>query len=295
MPITIKEITLHQHRYPITISGNGDQSMLIIGVGTLTDRTLSEQLRDQFTICSSDLYWVGSDNVQDISMDALAADIESVRRQLGLEKPILVAHSAYGPLAIHVAKLFPDNIGGVLMLGSPPGWNDPLVRKNQQHFDEHADTIRKAIDESQRRLYPPEILDTMDPYERFLTIYADLDRARYWYDANYDSRPLWDGLTANMPVFDGYFAKTLPPYNVEDNIEKVACPVLLAAGDYDYDCCPALRWQELEHKPTNFVIEEFHSSGHYPHFEEASVFDARFFNWAESNKFLKPSSGESSC
>jgi pimeloyl-ACP methyl ester carboxylesterase len=238
-------VTLHSKPYAIKVSGTGEQPILIIGIGTLLDRTTSSNIREHFTFYFSDLYWDGKNSLDNPSMDSLANDIQSTAIQLRLEtKPIIMAHSAYGPLALHAANVFPDDFAGVMMIGSPPGWNANLVESNDVFFQKHASEERKKADTEYRNCsdVSKQTLDKLDPYEKFLRLYSIYDRARYWKDFSYDSRFLWDGLDINMPIFNTYFEKLLPLYNITENIDQVTCPVFLAAGQYDYDCCPKERW-----------------------------------------------------
>lgn len=49
----------------------------------------------------------------------------------------------------------------------------------------------------------------------------------------------------------------------------------------DYDCCPWV-WQEVANLPKNFTISVFNKSGHWPHYEEADLFDERVKQWIEA-------------
>ena len=76
-----------------------------------------------------------------------------------------------------------------------------------------------------------------------------------------------------------YFFSTLTPStDTTQNLQKVICPVFLAAGVDDYDCCPIF-WKTVPQLPPRMTISMFEKSGHWPHYEEANLFDERIAQW----------------
>jgi pimeloyl-ACP methyl ester carboxylesterase len=71
---------------------------------------------------------------------------------------------------------------------------------------------------------------------------------------------------------------------VKKGIEKVSCPIFLAVGMSDYDCCP-WDWEKLTPLPPKMTIRLFEKSGHYPHCEEEERFDEEIEKWAKSNRW----------
>ena len=84
-----------------------------------------------------------------------------------------------------------------------------------------------------------------------------------------------------------FFDNVLPNFSIENNIEKVKCPVFLAGGLYDFDCIPLLLWKsekvarDLSDKLT---LLECLKSGHWPHFEEPDFFDEGLAQWLKKLK-----------
>ncbi len=56
-------------------------------------------------------------------------------------------------------------------------------------------------------------------------------------------------------------------------------PVLVAAGESDYDSTPLYHWRHFAH-PRDFTLIDCSESGHWPHAENAPVFDSAFGQWA---------------
>lgn len=49
-------VTVRNKPYPVSVAGNGIPC-LVIGTGTLMQRTLSDRFKNLFEVYSSDLYW----------------------------------------------------------------------------------------------------------------------------------------------------------------------------------------------------------------------------------------------
>jgi len=91
---------------------------------------------------------------------------------------------------------------------------------------------------------------------------------------------LWRGINLDR-LLVRLFSDILPGTNVLNGLENINEPIFLAAGVSDYDCCPWL-WKEVKNLPENFTISIFNKSGHWPHYEEPELFDARVKQWIET-------------
>jgi len=58
----------------------------------------------------------------------------------------------------------------------------------------------------------------------------------------------------------------------------VRCPVLIASGVFDFAAVPIAR-HKFKDLFVNHTYRAFEKSGHYPHFEEQALFDARLLEW----------------
>ena len=124
-------------------------------------------------------------------------------------------------------------------------------------------------------------LDDKTIARRFEIEYIYRDAPRYWAQMDFDCSRIWQGLLPPNE-FIPLFNEILPEIEVRDNLSKLKCPVYLAAGMYDYDCCP-WHWEILTDTCSSLYVERFEHSGHYPHYEEQTLFDKKIVNWL--NKF----------
>jgi len=93
-------------------------------------------LQDRFTVVAIDLLGHGTSPIPDdpaeYTRDRALEDIDEVLSELlgDIEAPaVLVGHSLGGYLALAYAATRPDNVGGVVVLNTGPGYRDPVKRE----------------------------------------------------------------------------------------------------------------------------------------------------------------------
>lgn len=269
--------------YPVTISGIGIPS-LIIGIGTLMQRTLSERFRKSFMLYSGDMYWDRRNKLHhasELTMEHILDDNAEIAYNLNLSSFVIIAHSAYGIVALEFAKKYPSLVRGIIMIGTPPNSNTMVAAQNNEYFEKHAEPIRKIIDAERRQRFAEEDLSTEDAHTKFVRCYVYRDAPRYWYIPDFDCSALWEDIILD-DVIDHFFSTVLPATDVREKLETVKCPIFLAAGESDYDCCPFL-WHKIKNLPPRILISHFKKSGHWPHYEEQDLFDQRVECWIQAN------------
>lgn len=267
--------------YPVIKSGSGIPCLLIC-LGTPSFRTLSKNFANNFEIYSSDVYWVENnalDDPESVTMDIIIDDIKALSDALNLNQYIIFAHSAYGIVALEFAKKYPNIVSGIIMVGTPVNSNLEVAKKNDSIFQNMADKKRKLIDAERRNEIEKEDLTKLTPPERWMREYVYRDAPRYWHIPDFDCSELWDRLVLSK-LLTRLFTDILPTVDVLKGLEKINEPIFLAAGISDYDCCPWL-WKEVTNLPKNFTISIFEKSGHWPHYEESELFDARIKKWID--------------
>lgn len=274
-------VKLKNRNYPISVTGEG-QPCLVIGIGTLIQRTLSQKFKNSFKVYSSDLYWIKDhalDDVSSLTMERIVDDIEELRQNLKLSSFILIGHSAYGIVALEYAKKYSSALNGIIMVGAPLNSNAEVEACNNKYFESHADPLRKSIDLERRAAFSNEDLSHLDSAAKFLRGYIWRDAPRYWHDPTFDCSPLWKNINLDGDLLDYFFKAVLPKIDVKKELDKIKCPVFLAAGMSDYDCCPWV-WSQVNF--SKLTVSLFNKSGHYPNYEETELFDSRIKLWAHS-------------
>lgn len=276
-------VNIEGKQYPVDIQGTGKIACLCIGIGSLYQRTLSNYFKEIFAVYAIDLYFTHKYKLNDptkLSMKDLGEHIIEVCRQLDLNKPVIFGHSCFGILALEVAKIANKQMGGILLVASAPEWNMDSIQKTNQYFNEHADAERISNDNQRKQKY--ELIrkptDSEVSIERYIA-----DSARYWGDFHISNEAiyaLWEGIECDDVIMNHFFLHLLPQYNLAINIEKVTAPVLLLAGELDFDSIPLVQWQSYPH-PKNFIIINCGAVGHWPNLENKIVFDTAVQNWVQ--------------
>jgi pimeloyl-ACP methyl ester carboxylesterase len=290
VPFVTRMVSINQKQYEVHISKKeGKPAILFYGLSTLMRRTLSDNFYSHFSVYTSDLYWDRKTALENpegqLTTKKIINDIKDMATQLDLEEYVICGHSTFGIIAFEAAKHDP-RIAGVLMVGSPPDWNQHTWQTARKTFDDSASHDRKENDKARRAHY--ELVKIPGENECSINGYIR-DTARYWKNFTHSDeflKKLWEGLEADNDMFNEFFDHTLPAHKHEEAIEKVTCPVLLVGGPYDYDCIPIKLWSEAK-QPAIFEMKECPESGQWPNFEDAETFDKHVLEWAKTLIFKK--------
>lgn len=278
-------VTIRNHTYLVHINGNGSIPLFSIGIGSHLQMTLPESLLNTFKIYSTDLYWIASQRLPQsmrLTMSDIIDDIFEVLSQLKLSACLMTGFSCFGLLALEAAKRKDSRIQGVVMLSTPPGWNDAIIAKGQAHFNQYASEERKRNDAERRENFlkikkPNESLGSVNAYEA--------GAARYWKDFNLAHeffQSLWQDIQVDDDIINHFFSDLLPHYNVADKLDQISVPVVLFAGELDFDSTPLLHWDSLP-KPANFTVINCGETGHWPQLENPILFTNAFQAWLKEN------------
>jgi proline iminopeptidase len=120
----------------------------------------------------------------------------------------------------------------------------------------------------------------MSPGDAFVAQYV-ADGPKYWYDPNYDSSPLWQGVPINtdiVKIFRNFFTN----YEFSWNPAQFKAPVLVVMGRHDY-MVPHVLWDEILPKLENVTYHLLEQSGHTPQLEEPELFDQILLQWLQKD------------
>lgn len=190
------DVTIRGKSYQVKRTGSG-VPFLSIGIGTLTQRSLSPFFNQHFAVYASDLYWTTNNSLKDTSQvtpETIIEDIKELGEALKLEHYIIIGHSAYGIVALEFVKKYPNLASAILMIGTPLNSNLEVAAQNNAIFKKLADTNRKAIDTKRRDEVSKENLSLLSPGDRFLREYIYRDAPRYWHIPDYDCSNFWKGI-----------------------------------------------------------------------------------------------------
>lgn len=274
-----KPITVH-------IDGDGVIPCMFVGAAKLFIKPgmLSETLRKTFTLYFVDLWErhgapaavADEENYDDLDWNTVVDEIEEAKTGLGLEKVVLMGHSAAGAIPIEYARKYPDHCLLAVPVAFSPLWTEELQTSRNDFISLHASgkrqTLMADLDTEYRARLP-----FMDPETAFVEKFKT-DRPVYWKDyetAEAQISYMWQDYHPNVTKAITYFTRILSGYNFfAQPLENV--PVLWCLGLYDYSVPVTLltdRLNELtkQGKLTNVGYYLF-TAGHYPMTEVSEEF-----------------------
>jgi len=251
---------------------------LVIGSSVYYPRTFSDSLKKHLKMYFVDLPWFSEEpagtNLEDYNIEDIADEIEEVRLDLNLEKPIIMGHSIHGTIAYEYARQYPGNVRGIVMIGSPNTYGTDDYNKATDEFWATASDQRK---EKQNRNW---ILlaesDTVGKEGETVREYLAMAPV-YWYNPDYDASWLWEGMTVNEEIIDHIYGTIFHDYAMFQFMNNIPAPTLVVMGKYDY-AVPYTLWQGYD-TITGLTVKILDKSGHTPQLEQSNEFDKALLNW----------------
>jgi proline iminopeptidase len=201
------------------------------------------------------------------SLEQMADDVVALCRNLGIETPVILGHSAGGFVALHLALRFPGFAGGFILCNSSP----TTASLDDDDGSQAPSLASRASAESLAaagRIFSGEI--TSETISLFFKDVAPY----YAAPANMDRVPqLLDLCIPDIAMMRHFMHRIAPSYDLRSRLGEVAAPVLILSGQFDWVCPPrASRFMARALQQARLV--EFEASGHFPFMEEPAKFDA---------------------
>jgi proline iminopeptidase len=190
------------------------------------------------------------------SMDAQVADLDAVRKAVGLDKVVLVGDSYGGLLSMAYASMHPEHVAKLVLSDSPgPSWKRiahvlPQVfpdieeqnSKEQEKLGKNTEAAARAGLRNHFRMifYSPQKRD------------AYMNRMG---DLGYE------------PSVAQAVAKATADLDLAASIPDFKFPTLVITGRYDMNVAPLTAW-DLAHAIPGAKLVIFEESGHLPSYEE---------------------------
>jgi proline iminopeptidase len=263
------------------IEGSGPNT-LVIGSSIYYPRVFSKNLRKHLRLIFADMRAYApvpqSEPPLNFDLDLLLDDIECIRQELKLGKVIIVGHSGHAFLALEYAKKYPQHVSHVVMSGTSPDFSERSKQSAEEYWLATASPERKAAQKKWFEKCPDSQYMQIPANERFIWNYIR-HTPHIWYDFNFDSTPLWQGVNVNMAIFDYVWGTLFRDIDITKGLETFNKPVFLALGRYDFIVAPPDAWEPLRSKFKQLSICVFEKSGHAPFYEEAELFDTKLLAW----------------
>ncbi len=266
------------------VEGTGTPA-IVVGSSLYYSRTFSANLRNSLNMVFVDHRGFSPPyDCQDTSqfqLDLLVDDIELIRKELGLNRVIMIGHSGHAFMALEYAKKYPDNVSHLVMMCAAPNLSRKGHMAAEQYLNDSVCPERKAVLAKNLEKLPQAIAAA--PEKAFIT-YCLLMGPKSWFNYNYDATKLWGGIQVNMAMFDYVWGEVFRDIDITKNLDRLQAPAFLALGRYDYLIPPPYMWESVRDKFSNLTIRVFEKSSHAPHFEEPELFAQELIEWLRNTE-----------
>ncbi|HSB01386.1 MAG TPA: alpha/beta hydrolase [Anaerolineales bacterium] len=198
-----------------------------------------------------------------------AADVETLRLHLGLDKPIVMGWSHGGMVAMQFASTFPDSLSKLILFDT------------SAYFGEFLSDIEGAVREFKGEPWFEKSFAALKA-EWAGEYQSDEDMARLWveemkfYFKKFDARAeAYHERTRDLPVrisplkiFNDKEAATL---DLRPHLQKINVPTLVMVGRHDFITNVEMAEEMARHIP-HARLEIFEDSGHFALIEEPEKF-----------------------
>lgn len=198
---------------------------------------------------------------QPLALSRHVDDVESVRAALGLERPIVLAHSFGSVLAILFALQHPESLSRLILLGGAPT-RDFMAGYRQAVATELSPDVQRRLAEIQSGAIDDEAM--RERFRLALPLYFH----RALSDAERDS--LLSGIRFSGAV-NRAVAAGLEQYDLTQALPHVRAPSLVIYGASDRVVQPVYQ-REFRGRLLTARFVEFQESGHFPFLEEPEPF-----------------------
>ena len=268
-------------RLGYTIEGEG-LPCLVIGSSEYYPKTFSKDLKKHLKMYFVDMRWFakerGTIRNDSLSIKKITNDIEQVLKYFELEKPLLMGHSIHGSVAMEYAKMYPDKISSLVMIGSPNIYGNETYKQITGKSWKTTSAKRKELQKNNwSALY--KIKDNFTDAELIVEEYCTM-APTYWFNPTYDGRWLWDDMTIHADLIHHLYGQIFSNYFMFGDLQVAPVPTLAVLGKYDY-AIPPLLW-ERDKSVKNLTIKVLSKSGHTPQLEESDIFNKELMQWLKS-------------
>ena len=204
------------------------------------------------------------------SLALLESDVDAVRRSLGADRIVLLAHSAGTPIALNYAASHPQHVAGLILTGAVPD------------LPAAVDALCERVRTAHPALYPKAVAAAAagrkcDPFAAF-----DGDSRQRFFDDNMFPDPLvrervnWldhiPGIANSGALGGPLFAQGLLDYRFT-RADRITMPLLFIAGGRDLQT-PLGPQRELAGRVRDGRVRVYRNAGHFMFAEEPERFAA---------------------
>lgn len=253
---------------------------LVIGHAESSRLLLSRKLRDYFQFTFMDLRHdarsMSSLEVSEITLDTYLDDIDAVSRALGFGRFAILGHSHHAYVALQYARKYSKKISHVIMTGCAPC--DVWHSRQDEFWESDATDERKALFARKWEEFQKQRPKIPAKEQETASLIASAPKLCWNLAENLAFVEAAEAVHNDRDVYLHYQLTILRHYDIAEERERIAIPIFLALGRYDY-VAPYMLWEERRGALPSLSFNLFYRSGHFPMFEEQELFDEKLIEW----------------
>jgi proline iminopeptidase len=255
--------------------------MVVIGSATYYARAFSAELRHAHELIFVDSrhfvpsYRPSDSEMEAVTLETLADDIEAIRVHLKIEDWIVLGHSFHAQIAMVYAMKYPARTSQLVLVAGVPYSLSELGDIADGFWDAHASESRKRQHVANRAAID-QVLATTEPSRQFAVNYVG-EAAKYWADPTYDATSLWADVETS-PIFERLVAKLPSSSDARSMLKSLQMPALVILGKLDY-AIPYVAWEPVIDGVQNIDYILLPEDAHNPQTESPERFDPVVIEW----------------
>jgi proline iminopeptidase len=206
----------------------------------------------------------GRPPVETCTLEQMADDVAALTQALGIERPIILGHSAGGFVALTLAARHPDLAGQFILVdtvAATTAMGDSMARLEQRCGAEAraaaermfgGDFSEPAMLDFQRLVFPAYVGDP----SKLPIVGQTIGRSTF---------------SADVAAF--YFSKRAPLYDVTEHLAPISQPTLVVVGEQDWLTPPAAS-EDIARRIPNADLLVLDDAGHFAFIERPETFNA---------------------
>ena len=264
--------------------GHGPPIVAFTGSENIGQQFYSDRLRETVTIIHADPSQVPEDQLAAQTMRTVLEDIERVRNALGAEKISVMGHSMFGAVPLEYGLAYPEHVQWLILSGALPYTTEKAFAASAAYWDTAASQDRKEIRKENYTALAQRAAAQRTEAERFWDQYV-ADVPLRFADPRFDMQAFAAAVapTTNVAFVNRFWGVVLKDFDNTAAYRRLAAPVLVIAGRYDFGA-PYFLWEEVGRSIPDYTFHLFENAGHNPMLEAPAQFDDVLIHWMGSRR-----------
>jgi proline iminopeptidase len=212
----------------------------------------------------------GRAELQNVTIESWADDIEALRQALRLDRIVLMGHSFGGFIAQAYARAYPASLRGLILSNATPALDYPAHMLSQARDFGTPEQLAALMASMARPAQDDQALRRL--WKQSLPMY--FFRYQPMFGAAMDDAMVYSAAAYNRGLFE-----LTPQFNSVPWLREITAPTILMASRHDWLSPIELATHRLRDGIAGAQAHLFENSGHFPFIEETTAFCHTIRQW----------------